>query len=265
MIESLFEKTIKNEISPGKVLNLLEKYRKFILEENFFSYNRMVLSVKLILDNTYVEQDKYENILIILNDWLKNNRNKNIKKELDYLNDKNRTLGIQKHYTEIHVMKYMNNIRNDWSKRFYKLEDSHFFKKLTVQNPKELMKRKIGICWSQVELERYLFLNTSFDTKTFFLCYYDNDKFPSHTFLTFEKNNRFYWFEHAWETYIGIHEYPTLIDLFNDVKNKFVRAILNDDYDIKNLKLFEYEKPKYGINREQFFYHCRNGKIINMD
>ena len=48
---------------------------------------------------------------------------------------------------------------------------------------------------------------------------------PSHAFLIFKDNKKYYWFENAWYKYKGIHEYESLEDALNDIKYKFVATL----------------------------------------
>lgn len=176
-------------------------------------------------------------------------------------------LGLWDYYDESEIMDLMSPVQYGWLDKDNKTHDSvdnNFCDNYILQKPKEIEKNKIGVCWDQVELERYYFKGCNLNIKTFFIVYYDNAKCPTHTFLTFEKNNRFYWFEHAWEKFIGIHEYDTLNDLLLDIRNKFIKDELKNDYVKENLKLFEYQKPKSHITTEEFYKHCEQGDIINL-
>ena len=100
--------------------------------------------------------------------------------------------------------------------------DDEFYDFYYLLSPDELLKKKCGVCWDQVELERKLFEEKGFKVKTYFICTYDGDNLPSHTFLTYEKDNSFYWFEHSWNIYKGIHKYASEKELLKDVKDKFI-------------------------------------------
>ena len=81
----------------------------------------------------------------------------------------------------------------------------------------------------------------------------------THTFLTVEDNNKFYWFEHSWYPYRGIHEYDSLNELLKDVKLKFSK-----NKNIDDIVIYKYDKPKYGISSNEFFKHCEEGKRVNI-
>ena len=95
----------------------------------------------------------------------------------------------------------------------------------------------------------------------YFLIYYEGIC-PTHTFLTYEKNNKCYWVEHAWEKFAGIHEYKSIEELIRDVRNKYIEYELEDDFDNKNLAIYEYKKPKFHISAKEFVDYCTSFKKI---
>ena len=82
---------------------------------------------------------------------------------------------------------------------------------------------------------------------------------PNSYIFNLWKNNKYYWFEHSWERFRGIHEYNSLKELLNDIKDKFIKYELCDNYVLENLMLYEYKKPKYHISTQEFYDHCNNG------
>ena len=176
-------------------------------------------------------------------------------------------LNIWNYYDEYEIMNLMDDIDYGWVDKNDKkhIDDFDTFSDdYTLQSPKQIMKSKIGVCWDQVELERYYF-NSCSNIKTFFLVYYDGDKCPTHTFLTFEKNEKYYWFEHSYKKFRGIHEYNSLKDLLLDVREKFIKDELDNKYKKMNLVLHEYKKPKYNISVQEFYRHCDYGNYIDLD
>lgn len=141
--------------------------------------------------------------------------------------------------------------------------DNTFSNNYILQSPLQVLKNKVGICWDQVELERYLFSKTNLVFKTYFIVHYDKDKCPTHTFLTYNKNNKVYWFEHSWNNYKGIHRYNNINELLKDIKQKFISTELKNNYNNNNLVIYEYTKPKYGIGVLDFYKHCENGTQVN--
>lgn len=177
-------------------------------------------------------------------------------------------LNIWNYYSENEIMDLMNDIEYGWLAKDNKIHnnvDETFSSNYILQNPKEVIMNKVGVCWDQVELERYYFKSNPWNIKTYFIVHYDNDKCPTHTFLTYEKENRYYWFEHSWEKFRGIHEYDSLKELLLDVRDKFIKYELNNQYISENLALHEYKKPKYHISVQEFYNHCDNGKYVDFN
>lgn len=177
-------------------------------------------------------------------------------------------LNIWNYYTAFEIMTLMQSIEYGWVDKELKkhqLVDENFSENYRLQSPNEVLKNKIGVCWDQVELERYYFKGNDWNVRTFFLVHYDNDKCPSHTFLTFKKDYKYYWFEHSWEKFRGVHQYTTMRELLLDVRDKFIKYQLNNNYTSNNLVLHEYKKPRYHISVQEFYNHCDNGKYVDFE
>ncbi|MBR1718275.1 MAG: hypothetical protein IJ715_03285 [Bacilli bacterium] len=140
---------------------------------------------------------------------------------------------------------------DDWNNDFSKLYH--------LLSPDELIKSKYGVCWDQVELERYYLDKQNIKSNTYFIVEYDDKIYPTHTFLTVEDNNKFYWFEHSWYPYRGIHEYDSINELLKDVKLKFSK-----NKNIDDIVIYKYDKPNYKISSNEFFKHCESGKRVNI-
>lgn len=132
-----------------------------------------------------------------------------------------------------------------------------------LQDSSDLLKSKCGVCWDQVELERYLFSKTKYKFETYFIYLEDINKLPSHTFLIYEDNGKYYWFEHSWNKYKGIHEYLSKKELLEDVKNKF---ILDNKYVGDNFifNMYLYNKPKSHIKCMEFYNYIVTQKRIEL-
>lgn len=176
-------------------------------------------------------------------------------------------LNIWNYYNEFEIMNLMQNIEYGWvdkNNNKHSIVDETYSNNYRLQTPNEVIKSKIGVCWDQVELQRYYFKGNSYNIKTYFLVYYDEDKCPTHTFLTFEKNNKYYWFEHAWKKFEGIHEYKKVEELLLDIINKFIKFELNNNYVSDYLVLYEYKKPKFHISVQEFYKHCESSTYIDI-
>jgi hypothetical protein len=142
--------------------------------------------------------------------------------------------------------------------------DSNFLEEYYLQTPEELLESKHGVCWDDVELEREWFSKQNYEFKTFLLIFAkeSSNNLPTHTFLAYKNNDKFYWFESAFKQCAGIHEFENLNDLFEDVKAKQLDyAIKNSgatSEDFKDLKLCEYEAPTPGCGAEEFIFNIIN-------
>lgn len=133
---------------------------------------------------------------------------------------------------------------------FYSGFDRDFRDKFYFQSPKQLMISKIGTCFEQVELERDLISKLNVDLRTYFMSYSNDDYDMSHAFLIYKDGKKYYWLENAWLKYRGLHIYDDKESLLRDVLNKFVVTI--PDGDIKKVKMYIYDKPRFGINYGKF-------------
>lgn len=131
-------------------------------------------------------------------------------------------------------------------------------------SPEEFERCKVGICWDQVEFERKFFEDHNYKFGTYSIVHYTENKCPDHTFLIYEDNNKFYWFENSWTPYVGIHEYNTLLEALTDIRTKFIEHDLNNEYVPRNLCIFKYDKPKYGLSISEFYAHWEQGENIRI-
>lgn len=144
--------------------------------------------------------------------------------------------------------------------------DKNFYNFYYLLSPEELLHSKCGVCWDQVELERKLFNDANINCDTYFIYIDDNENLPSHTFLIFQLNNKYYWFEHSWYDMKGIHEYDNIKALLNDVKNKFIDSRKNEINSNLNYETFiyKYNKPKYHISCDEFYSYIKTQERINI-
>ena len=144
--------------------------------------------------------------------------------------------------------------------------DKDFYNFYYLLSPEELLHSKCGVCWDQVELERKLFNDANINCDTYFIYIDDNKNLPSHTFLIFQLNDKYYWFEHSWYDMKGIHEYNNIKALLNDVKNKFIDSRKNEINSNLNYETFiyKYNKPKYHISCDEFYSYIKTQERINI-
>ena len=145
--------------------------------------------------------------------------------------------------------------------------DDDFHDYCIVQDYIGVLDTKIGTCWDQVELEREWFLNNNYQFKTYFICFNIKENHATHTFLVYKDNNKYYYFEHSFETYKGIHEFDNLNELLKYVVENQINFVLeNNDFNY-NLSdyvvLFEYNKPNKDCSVEEFFNNIMKGRLLD--
>lgn len=145
--------------------------------------------------------------------------------------------------------KYTNQDSEDWN---------DWYEQCLVQTGDQVLNTKVGTCWDQVELERLWFENHNYEIKTIFIWFeinYEND-YPTHTFLLYKKNNKWYWFENSFESCRGIHEFNTIEEAVEYVKTKqFEYAIsigVAKQEDKELIKDYEYFKLVSPLNVDEY-------------
>ena len=149
-----------------------------------------------------------------------------------------------------------NNIFDDLNVEFV------FDKVYHLMSPEELLTKRVGVCWDQVELERKLFVEQDIENETYFIYIDNKENLPSHTFLVFYKNNKAYWYEHSWFDKQGIHEYNSLEDLINNVKNEFIKSRATEFETGDDIYIYKYNKPKYNISCGEFYNYIFSQKQV---
>lgn len=169
------------------------------------------------------------------------------------------------------VMNKMNEINYGYNlndKNIYPESDEEWFndfaRQYYLQSPNEVINSKMGVCWDQVELERYYFEKEELECQSYFIVEYDGVEYPTHTFMIVTLNEKYYWFEHSWEPYRGIKVFDTLESALLDVKMKFIEMLKNRNISNEEVVIYKYDKPIYGIGSNEFFKHCESGKKINI-
>ena len=132
-----------------------------------------------------------------------------------------------------------------------------------------ILKYGLGTCWDDVELERCWFKEHNYSFKTFFIWFrfdYDNN-YGTHTYLVYEENNKYYYFEYADENNRGIKEFDSYEDAIKYHMNLHISfmkkcgLVINGEV-LDHLEVIEYDNPTYGCNMEEFIDYMLNSKII---
>ena len=161
----------------------------------------------------------------------------------------------------IELLNFMKNIDYGFigidNKKYNNL-DNDSYRKYKLKNPIDMFKNKIGVCWDQTQFEKYIFNKMNYKFKTYYIQL--NDKTNStHTFLVYEENNKYYYFENAYEKIKGIWESNSIDDIFN-----FILKNLFEDDKQYDFEIYEYNTEKSGFKTLEFMnYIIDNGVKIS--
>lgn len=162
---------------------------------------------------------------------------------------------------------YENNkdIKYGWKdksgKFHFKINDDDYIRKFQMQTCDELVESRIGMCWETAELSRKHLQENGINCKVYFFVI-PYVKFFCHSVVVFKNDNYYYWLENSFKKYKGIRKYDSLDSLFKFVLDHFNEITGTDTYNIKQIKIYEYEKPKDNIFCIPFYFHCFKGKNI---
>lgn len=170
-------------------------------------------------------------------------------------------LNIAKFNEKLNGMKYQ--IRN---KEYYmKDTDSEDFDKCyRVLSPQDFIKYGGGVCWDYVIYQEYYF-NKFFpriEVHTFYhqTIHENKDDCPSHTFMIFTIDKRWFWFESSWKDHMGIWEFASLNDTISYISDELIKHAKSEP-DISEYKdefIVEYKAlnpESYGQTCVEFMTH----------
>jgi hypothetical protein len=138
-----------------------------------------------------------------------------------------------------------------------RLDVDNMYPDYRLQSPQQLYQSKTGVCWDQVEFERYFFEKWDIPYKTIYI-EQKNTMSSTHTFLIYRQNDNWYWFENSFEKVRGIHGPFKRI---SEIITKVYSAMLEYDKD-HGYVVYEYPKPKYGIDIMTFMKFVTKGNRL---
>lgn len=153
--------------------------------------------------------------------------------------------------------------------KVYKENDPNFDKdwieEYILESVDDILKTKVGNCWDQAEFEREWFEEHNYEYKTIYeqVMVDYNNPYPTHTFLIYKKNDKWYWFENAWESEKGIHEFNSLNDLLSCEYKRYINMLRTydiKDNEINKIECYEYKTPKTHMSVENYINYVKNGK-----
>ena len=127
------------------------------------------------------------------------------------------------------IMNIMDTINYGWidvNNEVHKNTIFNIQKLYRLSTVEEILNNKIGICFDQVELERYFFDK---DYKTSSYAIFTNHMI--HSFLTLEKNNRYIYFEHSSYKNKGVYYFESIEELL-----EFAVKCFMNTHKIKNIE-----------------------------
>ena len=189
-------------------------------------------------------------------------------------------MDLIKKYDEIknpsELLDFMKNINYGYlsnKEKIYRFGDKDFGKnwydEYLLERPTDVLNNAIGNCWDQVELERDWFLKHNYEIITIYhqvMLEYENP-YPTHTFLVYKENNKYYWFENSWDTHRGIHEFNSFDDLLEYEYKKNIILLNNfniNENEISKIKYYIFDKPKSHINASEYIKYVTSKNEIKI-
>ncbi len=132
-----------------------------------------------------------------------------------------------------------------------------------LKTGEDLINSGYGVCWDFCELAREFCEQNNIPHHCYFMLSWLNQQQggPTHTFLTFEENDKCYWLEYAWQAHRGLWEYPDQATALHDILRKF-NATSQQPY--ARVDLYQTENAPARLNFREFIDHCVQGERIDV-
>lgn len=146
-------------------------------------------------------------------------------------------------------------------------DDLDWFNIYMLESEQDILETGVGTCFDMTELERDFLERNGYTVHTYFemiLLDYNNP-YPMHSFLVYEKDSKYYYFEFSDYNNRGIYEYSNIIELLNDQIKKYMNKL--EEYNIKEeekgkLIITKFDKVKEHASEEEYLDHVLNSKNI---
>lgn len=128
-----------------------------------------------------------------------------------------------------------------------------------LKSPQQTLKDKKGSCHDQVLLSAMLLEEIKVKpTLYFFISYKEGEETggDTHTFITFEENGQVCWFETAWGEMEGIHKYPSVKALKEDIKAHHDKSPMGKKYPELEFTTVSRSKLEYGMTLDEYVQTC---------
>ena len=128
------------------------------------------------------------------------------------------------------------------------IKSDDFVKYYILLSPNEFEKYKGGICWDYVAYEAMYFRakypNIKFET--YYQVIDNRNDSPTHTFLIFEFNKKWYWFESSWKPNCGVYGFNNKDDCIEYIMQKL--RLPGKNYGTYICKFDATDATMYGMN-----------------
>lgn len=201
-----------------------------IIDKKYTDFYKFILDCKLAIDDT--TRDKLSQLLIATEG------------AIDFAFE-----GIVSRYEFTEPEDILNYVRK-------KVSYAEFSK---LQSPQETLKKQSGSCHDQVLLSFMLLEELKIKpTIHFFISYKEGEEAggDTHTFITYEKENQVYWFETAWGDMEGIHKYPNMKALKEDIKAHHDKTPMGKKYPELEFTVVPRSKLEYGMSLDELVQAC---------
>lgn len=116
--------------------------------------------------------------------------------------------------------------------------------------PEEVIKYKVGVCWDYAEFERRFCIENNIEFKIVFIKQ-KNKISVTHTFLVYNIDRIYYWFEFSYKKYAGLHEslrFHSIKEVSDYVHEKMALDHPDNGFVVRILE----ETPKFGMNAREY-------------
>ena len=124
-----------------------------------------------------------------------------------------------------------------------------------LMSPEEVYKEKKGSCHDQVMFELYCIRKMKLSPKALFIIEYSNEgngrDNVTHSLVYYNKDNKVYWFENAWGGQEGIHEFNSISELKNTIKNLHSKKKFGNIDKYPELEITSFKSHKPGETLQQ--------------
>lgn len=192
------------------------------------------------------------------------------------------TKSIPKFESPQKLLEFMSDIEYGWADKNYKVYKNfggEFSDNFRMLLPHEVVQYKTGVCWDQSVFEKYVF-DTQFNFDEVVLMANQMYYLGTHTYLCYRDGKDWYYFEHSWGNYAGIHGPFKSVKDINDLVRKWQAQfhgkdmgalftnITNEDLYRKHtcdqfMTLCKFDFSRAGALVESVYHYCYNGAMID--